>query len=97
LWELFLVDKIEDEVEVMLYCAYFTFDKGGEEVNRVSVDTGAFVLGSVKDSVADVTREGVGLVWRCGGWGWMVAWRNGLCVQFVDMGDIGGADSSNRL
>jgi hypothetical protein len=79
LWELVLVDKIEDEVEVILYCGYFTFDKGGEEVNQVSVDTGAFVLGSVKDSVADVTREGVGLVWRCGG---VEVWRVGVdgCV-----------------
>ncbi len=72
-----MVDKIENEVEVMLYCGYFTFDKGGDEVNRVSVDTGAFVLGSVKDSVADVTREGVGLVWRCGGVAGGGGWLHG--------------------
>jgi hypothetical protein len=80
LQELVLVDEIKDEVEVVFDCGYFTFDKGGEEVNQVSVYTGAFVLGSAKDSFADIAREGVGLMWMCGGWRWMVSWGNGLRV-----------------
>ena len=80
LWELVLVDEVKDKVEVVFDGGYFTFDKGGEEINRVSVDTSAFVLGSVKDSFADVAREGVGLMWSSGGWGWMVLWGNGLDV-----------------
>jgi hypothetical protein len=80
LWELVLVDEVEDKVEVVFDGGYFTFDKNGEEINRVSVDTGTFVLGSVKDSFADVAREGVGLMWSSGGWGWMVLWGNGLLV-----------------
>jgi hypothetical protein len=34
----------------------------------------------MKDSFADVAREGVGLMWSCGGWSWMVSWGNGLRV-----------------
>ncbi len=92
-----MVDKIEDEVEVVLDCGYFTFDKGAEEVNRVSIYTGTFVLGGVKDSFADVAREGVGLMWMWAGWRWVITRWNGLRVQFVNMGDIGRVNSSKRL
>ena len=37
------------------------FDEGGEEVDGVGVDASAFVLCGVKDSGANVTREGVRL------------------------------------
>jgi hypothetical protein len=41
LWELVLVDEIEDKVEVMFDGGYFIFDKGGEKINQVSINTPA--------------------------------------------------------
>jgi hypothetical protein len=94
---LVLVDKVNDESEVRFDIGYCAFDKGCEEINRSSVNTCALVIGRMKDSLANVTRQRVRLGWYyCGGW-WVMLGGNWLCVELVDMGDVVGTYSGNGL
>ncbi len=54
-------------MEVVSYSWDGAFEEGREDVNGISVDAGAFVVSSMSDGVAYVTRKGVCLVilkWR---------------------------------
>jgi hypothetical protein len=49
-------------LEVVSYGRDGAFEEGREEVNGICVDAGAFVVSSMSDGVAYVTRKGVCLV-----------------------------------
>jgi len=49
-------------LEVVSYSWDGAFEEGREEVNGICVDAGAFVVSSMLDGVAYVTRKGVCLV-----------------------------------
>jgi len=73
------------------------FDERREEVDGIGVDAGAFVLGRVKDSFADVARKGERL--RRGGrvGVGVMSWGDWLGVKFVDVGDVIGANGCDGL
>jgi hypothetical protein len=49
-------------LELISYSWDGAFEEGREEVNGICVDAGAFVVSSMSDGVAYVTRKGVCLV-----------------------------------
>jgi hypothetical protein len=49
-------------LEVVSYGWDGAFEEGREEVNGICIDAGAFVVSSMSDGVAYVTRKGICLV-----------------------------------
>lgn len=93
--ELIAVDEVKNKAKVRLDGWNGAFDKGDKKINGVGVDSSALVLGSQRDSSADVTGKRVGL------WGddtrRELTWWDGDSVEVVDVGDVVWADGGNGL
>ena len=61
--ELIAVDEVKNKAKVRLDGWNGAFDKGDKKINGVGVDSSALVLGSQRDSSADVTGKRVRLWW----------------------------------
>ena len=92
-----MVDEIEDVMEVWFDGGGGTLEEISKEVDGVGVDAGAFVFGGMENCVANVAREGEGLM--RGRW-WVArvgVWWDWSSVELVDVGDVVRSDRCDRL
>ena len=91
-WDVILVDLVEYVLDVLSNLGSRFFNKVDEQVDRVRIDTGAFVSLGREDRFTDVSRESVELVLGCDGGERVTTVGDGLRVKLVHVLDVVGAD-----